>query len=97
MTTAWLGLLVVLQAADFGTFLVMIARHGLEAEINPVVVALVSQHGLALLTLGKVLAVLVVVATFVVLARSRPKLAGATLAAGILMGALGTVSNLATI
>ncbi len=59
--------------------------------------ALVSDHGLLLLTVAKVAAVLLVASTFLVVGRTRPRVAGATLVVGIAIGGLGALSNIATL
>jgi hypothetical protein len=92
-----IGLLVSAHAADYLTFLVMVARHGIGAEANPIVVTLAEQHGLLLLTAAKASVVLLMAATFFVVGRSRPRLAAATLSVGVLLGSLGALSNVATI
>ena len=90
------ALLVVVQAADYATFLAMVGTHGLAAEANPLVAALAG-HGLGLLTAAKVAAVLLVASTFLVFERHSPKVARATLGMGILVGAIGALSNFASL
>lgn len=97
MSAIGIGLLIVANAADYLTFLTMVARHGLQAELNPIVVALARDHGLLLLTLAKVSVVLLVASTFLIVGRTRPRVAGATLAIGITLGGLGALSNIATL
>lgn len=97
MAAIWIGLLIVANAADYLSFLVMVARHGLGAEMNPIVVSLARDHGLALLSLAKASAVLLVASTFLVVARTRPRLAGTVLAVGIFVGGFGALSNIATL
>ncbi len=97
MSAIGIGLLIIANAADYLTFLPMVARHGLRAELNPIVVALLRDHGLLLLTLAKVSAVLLVASTFLIVGRTRPRLAGAMLAVGIAIGSVGALSNMATL
>ena len=97
MSAIGIALLIIVNAADYLTFLPMVARHGLEAELNPIVVTLLRDHGLLLLTLAKVSVVLLAASTFVILGRTRPRLAGALLAVGIGLGGLGVISNIATL
>jgi uncharacterized membrane protein len=96
---ATLGLFLVAAAhlADYLTFLVMILRHGLAAEANPIVVMIAENHGLALLTTAKAAAVLLVVCTVIIVGRRNPRLAAVTLGIGILTGGFATLSNLLTI
>jgi hypothetical protein len=97
MAAIGMGLLIIANAADYVSFLVMVARHGLGVEMNPIVATLARDHGLLLLSLAKVSAVLLVASTFLVVARTRPRLAGTVLAVGIAVGGLGALSNLATL
>jgi hypothetical protein len=97
MAAIGIGLLIITNAADYVSFLAMVARHGLGAEMNPIVVTLARDHGLLLLSLTKASAVLLVASTFLVVARTRPKLAGSVLAVGIAVGGLGALTNLATL
>jgi hypothetical protein len=82
MSAAGIGLLIIAHIADYTTFVFMVARHGLGAEANPLVA---------------MLAVLFVAATFLIVGRTRPRLAAGVLAFGIFIGSLGAVSNVATI
>jgi hypothetical protein len=97
MSAIGIALLILAHAADYVTFLVMVARHGLGSELNPLVVTIAQEHGVLLLTLAKTSAVLLVASTFLVVGRTRPKLAGSVLVIGVALGGLGALSNLATI
>jgi hypothetical protein len=97
MTAFWLGLLTFTHAADYLTFLRMVLTHGLSAEANPIVVIIARDLGIEALTLAKVAAVLVMVTTVVIVRRTRPRVAQATLAVGIVLGTVGTISNLASL
>jgi hypothetical protein len=94
MSALGIGLLIVAHAMDYTTFLVMVLRHGIERELNPLVVTLAQEYGIELLTFTKVAAVLLVAATFLVLLRSRPFLARSVLMVGIMVGSFGAFSNL---
>lgn len=94
MVALGIAALIVANLADYLTFLLMVMTHGLGAEGNPVVVTLAQDHGLLLLTMAKAAAVLLVAAVFLVVGRSRPKLATGVLALGILIGGVGTFSNI---
>ena len=96
MSAVGIGLLIIAHIADYTTFVVMVAAHGLDKELNPLVVRLHAEYGLALLTVAKFATVLFVAATFVVVGRSRPKLATMVLIIGIVVGWLGAFSNVAT-
>jgi hypothetical protein len=90
-------LLILAQIADYATFVVMVARRGMGAELNPIVTRLFEDHGLLLLTVAKVAAVVLVAATFLVVGRSRPRVGGVVLTVGVVTGGIGALSNLATI
>ena len=75
----------------------MVARHGMTAELNPIVTRLAQEYGMFLLTAAKVAAVVLVAATFLVVGRARPRLAAAVLVVGVVSGGIGAFSNVATI
>lgn len=97
MTAAAIGVLILAHIADYTTFMVMVTRQGLGAELNPLVATIFEDWGLPLLTVAKFATVLLVAAVFLVVGRERPKLATGVLAVGVFIGALGTLSNLVTI
>ena len=89
-------LLVIAQSADFLTFLIMIEVHGLDAEVNPLVAA-IAGHDLLLLSAAKAALVVYVASAFFIARLRRPRVARMTLALGILIGAIGAASNIATL
>ena len=97
MAAAGIGLLIIAHIADYTTFVVMVARRGLGAELNPLVATIFEDWGLPLLTVAKFATVLLVAAVFLIVGRERPRMAGGVLAFGVFIGALGAFSNLATI
>ena len=97
MPVAAFAVLVGAQFFDYASFVVMIARHGLEAELDPVVVTIAEASGLPGLTLLKVAAAVLVVAVVAVRARRSRRLGTAVLAVGVAAGLLGGISNVATI
>ncbi len=97
MPLAAFALLAAAQFFDYATFLVMTARHGLEAELNPIAVAITEAFGLPGLTLAKVAAVALLAGVVMVLTPSRRRLGSAVLSVGIGVGLLGGISNVATI
>lgn len=97
MAAAAIGLLILAHLADYVTFVLMVARHGLQAEVNPIVATIAQDHGLLLLTLAKVATVLLVASVFLVVGRTRPRLAAGVLLFGVLVGGLGAFSNIATL
>jgi hypothetical protein len=96
MTALAIGLLITAHFADYITFMVMVARRGLGTELNPVVVTIAQDWGLPLLTVAKFSTVLLVASVFLVVGRTRPRVAGTVLSFGVFIGALGAYSNLIT-
>ena len=90
-------MLILAHVSDYDTFLVMVAREGLGAESNPIVATIFADWGLALLTVAKFASVLLVAAVFLLVGKERPRVAGAVLAFGVFIGALGAFSNVLTI
>jgi hypothetical protein len=97
MPAIGIGLLILTHGADYLTFLVMVLRHGISAEMNPIVATLAQEHGLLLLTLAKSAAVLLVASTFLVVSRTRPRIAGSVLGIGVILGGVGAMSNVASL
>ncbi len=97
MSAMGIGLLIVAHIADYTTFLLMVGRRGLGTELNPLVATIVEDYGLALLTVAKFATVLLVAAVFLVVGRTRPRVATAVLTFGILIGGFGAFSNIITI
>jgi hypothetical protein len=88
--------LVLAQAADYLTFLVMVDHRGLAAERNPIVVAL-AREGLWVLPAAKAAAVIFLAGTFFVSRLRRPRMARLTLGLGIGVGVIGALSNMASL
>lgn len=88
-----IGVLIMAHAADYAAFLVMVARHGITSELDPIVAQIAEEHGLALLTVAKFAAVLLVATTFLIIGQTRPKVAASVLAVGIVVGGFGAYSN----
>jgi hypothetical protein len=86
------------QLFDFGTFTVMIARHGIITELNPLIAQGFAQFGVPILALMKAALVVLVASTIIVLDRKqsvRPTLPAATLVTvlAVVGGLLGGISN----
>jgi hypothetical protein len=94
-----LATLLTAQLFDFGTFTVMVARHGVMAEMNPLVAHGLADYGLPLLALAKVALVLLLGSIVVILARPEPdRRLGARLATIVALlavagGLVGGLSN----
>ena len=96
MTTAII-LLVAAHTFDYLSFLVMTAKHGLVAELNPLVVRIAEDLGLPGLTLAKLASVLFLAGVVVIVSPQRRRVAGALAFIGISAGVLGGLSNIASI
>ena len=92
-----LMLLAIAQLFDYVSFMVMIDRHGLAAELNPIVVAIHDNVGLLGLTVAKASAVVFLAASATLLMPRRPTVAFAVLVVGIILGVVGGISNIMTL
>lgn len=92
-----LALLAVSQLFDYVSFMVMVERHGLGAELNPIVVTLHQSVGLVGLTVVKAAAVVFLASTATLLMPRRPRIAYGVLVIGILLGIAGGISNVLTL
>jgi hypothetical protein len=90
-------LLAVAQLFDYVSFMVMVERHGLAAELNPIVVALHANVGMTGLTAVKAFAVVFLAATATLLMPRRPNVAFGVLFVGIVLGVVGGLSNVMTL
>lgn len=95
--------MAVAQFFDFGTFFVMVRRHGPAAEANPLVASILEDLGMPAVALTKAALVLLVAAITLILANHRrpatasPRLASVVLGAAILAGLIGGGINALTI
>lgn len=94
---AALGVLALAQFFDWASFLIMIARHGLGAEANPIVVTIVEEAGVTGVTLAKVATVAFAALLAVLLAPQRRRMAMVLLTFGVAAGMVGGISNIATL
>ncbi len=97
MSAIAIGVLVLAHLADYTTFVVMVAKGSIGKELNPIVATLFEDWGMELLTVAKFSTVLLVATVFLVVGRERPRLGGAVLVFGVLIGVLGAYSNILTI
>ena len=98
-----LAALFAAQFFDLGTFTLMVDRHGVAAEANPIIAQGFSDWGLVLVVVAK-LALFVLVGSIVVLAGGDIRPAGRAWASrpwsrslAVVAGFTGGVSNLATL
>jgi len=93
---AALAALALAHLFDFTTFLVLIGRHGLAAEANPIVVRIAQTAGIPGLTIAKLATVVFAGALMLYIAPRHPKLALSLLIFGVAAGLLGGLSNVAS-
>jgi hypothetical protein len=97
-----LATLFLAQALDLATFGVMVARHGVAAEANPIVTDLVGSLGMPAVIVAK-LALVLLIASLSVAASSRggrgvwSMVGGLPLALAIAAGLIGGITNTAAI
>jgi hypothetical protein len=97
----WLRIATLLAAQlfDYGTFTVMIARHGAMAEANPLVAQGLVAYGLPMLALVKAALVLLLGSIVIILGRPTPlpsiasRIATIVALLAVASGLLGGVSN----
>jgi len=87
------------QLLDLATFVAMVRAVGPTAEVNPLVVLLFGAYGFPMVAIAKVVLVALTTAIVAMLsgARPRPRLAGAVIAVGIVVGIVGATSNSAVL
>src|SRR4029453_6124440 len=94
-----LATMLTAQLFDFGTFTVMVARHGALAEMNPLVAHGFADYGLPLLAFAKAALVLLLASIVVILGRpAQGRRSGARLATTVALlavaaGLIGGFSN----
>jgi hypothetical protein len=92
-----LAVLALAHFFDYASFVVMVEKHGLAAEANPIVVALAQEAGLPGLTIAKVGTVAFAALLMTLIAPRRRRLAMGLLMFGVAAGLLGGFSNVATL
>jgi len=91
--------IVVLALAhffDYATFLMLMMRHGIDAEANPVVIKIAKSTGIEGLTVAKLMTVILAASLTLVIWPRYPKLAMALLVFGVAAGLAGALSNVAS-
>ena len=94
-----LASLLAAQLFDFGTFTLMVDRHGIVAEMNPIVAQGFTSFGMPVLALSKIALVILLGSIVVVLARDRASrgpvrgLAASITILAVLGGLAGGISN----
>ena len=97
-----LAALFAAQFFDLGTFSLMVGRHGVAAEVNPIVAQGFADWGMVLVVVAKLALVLLVGSIVVLLARNPTRrvslsVAAVVTVAAVVAGFTGGVSNLATL
>jgi hypothetical protein len=87
------------QLLDLATFVAMVRALGPETEANPLVAILFGAYGFPLVAIAKIVLVALTTAIVAMLVgvRPRPRLAGAVIAVGIVVGLAGGISNSAVL
>ena len=91
--------LLAAQLFDFGTFTLMIGRHGIVAEVNPIVAQGFDSFGMPILALSKVALIVLLGSIIVLLARDVPSrrpipgLAATITLLAVIGGLVGGISN----
>jgi len=81
---------------DYTSFLVLVSRHGLAAEANPIVVRIAQTAGIPGLTIAKLATVTFAATLMLIILPRSPKLAMALVLFGVAAGLLGGLSNIAS-
>jgi hypothetical protein len=94
-----LAALFAAQLFDYGTFTLMVDRHGITAETNPIVAHGFASFGLPMVAIAKLALVVLVGAVIVLLGRggrgraATPRLAGLVAVLAVAAGLVGGLSN----
>jgi hypothetical protein len=94
-----LAALLAAQLFDFGTFTLMIGRHGIVAEVNPIVAQGFDAFGMPILALSKLALIVLLGSIVVLLARDMPSrrpipgLAASITLLAVIGGLVGGISN----
>lgn len=94
-----LAALLAAQLFDFGTFTLMIGKHGIAAEVNPIVAQGFAVFGMPVLVVAKIALVVLLASIVVLLTRDQPSrraipgLAAFITIMAVLGGMIGGISN----
>jgi hypothetical protein len=94
--------MAVAQFFDFGTFIVMVRRHGAGAEANPLVAQILEGFGVPGIVIVKIALIVLVAATAAVLVRGpgnpgQRRVAATVVGLGIVAGLVGGCTNALTL
>ena len=82
---------------DYATFVVLVSRHTLAAEANPIVRNIYMSTGIGGLTIAKFFTVVLAASMAVVIWPRYPRLAAVLLTFGVVAGLFGGLSNVASL
>ena len=97
-----LAALLAAQLFDYGTFTLMVERHGIRAELNPIVAHGFAAFGLPIIALAKLALVVLIGSIIVVLAQDRTasprtmRVATFVTMLAVVGGLIGGISNVLT-
>lgn len=97
-----LAALLAAQLFDYGTFTLMVERHGIRAELNPIVAHGFATFGLPIIALAKLALVVLIGSIIVVLAQDRTasprtmRVATFVTMLAVVGGLIGGISNVLT-
>lgn len=92
-----LGAIVFFQVADYWSFLLMIGRHGLAAEANPLVFMIAGQLGVIGATAVKLAGVVIASASLILVADRHRGMARAIVTGAVIAGLIGALTNIASL
>lgn len=97
MPVAALVVLALAHFFDWASFLVMIGRHGLAAEANPIVVQVFQETGIPGVTVAKIATVVFAAVLALIIIPNRRRLGMGLISFGVLAGLVGGLTNVLTL
>jgi hypothetical protein len=91
------AVLALAHLFDWASFMVMVGRHGLSAEANPIVVQVFQEAGIPGVTIAKVATVAFAAILALLILPNRRRLGMGLISFGVVAGLLGGVTNVLTI
>jgi hypothetical protein len=92
-----LAVLALAHVFDWASFMVMVGRHGLSAEANPIVVQVFEETGIPGVTLAKVATVIFAAILALLILPNRRRLGMGLITFGVVAGLFGGLTNIATL
>jgi hypothetical protein len=94
MLVAAFAVLALAHIFDWASFMVMIDRHGLAAEANPIVVTVFEQTGLTGVTIAKVASIAFAALLALLILPARRRLGMGLITFGVVAGLFGGLTNM---